>query len=97
VQWRKKFSDKGGRPSIAVKDGQVAISFYEGGRLKMAFLSRDGVIAPSTLLHTNDTASNLPRPYLAAGLNKNEWTVAWQDSDVPKGSPEIYAARILCR
>jgi len=60
-------------------------------------LSRDGVIAPSTLLHTNDTASNLPRPYLAAGANKNEWTVAWQDSDVPKGSPEIYAARILCR
>ena len=98
VQWRKKFSDKGGRPSIAVKDGQVAISFYEGGRLKMAFLSRDGVIAPSTLLHTNDSSSsNIPRPYLAAGANKNEWTVAWQDSDLPKGSPEIYAARILCR
>jgi hypothetical protein len=56
------------------------------------------VIAPSTLLHNNDaTGTNIPRPSLAAGANKNEWTVAWQDSDVPKGSPEIYAARLLCR
>ena len=97
VQWRKKFSDKGGRPSIAVKDGQVAISFYEAGKLKMAFLSRDGVTAPSTLMHINDVGTNIPRPSLAAGANKSEWTIAWQDSDIPKGSPEIYAARILCR
>ncbi len=97
VQWRKKFSDKGGRPSIAVKDGQVAISFYEGGKLKMSFLSRDGVTAPSTLMRINDTGTNIPRPSLAAGANKSEWTLAWQDSDIPKGSPEIYAARILCR
>jgi serine/threonine-protein kinase len=98
VQWRKKFSDKGGRPSIAVKDGQVAISFYEGGKLKMAFLSRDGVIAPSTLLRVYDSAGgNIPRPYLAAGASKSEWTIAWQDSDTAKGSPEVYAARILCR
>ena len=88
VQWRKKFSDKGGRPSIAVKDGQVAISFYEGGRLKMAFLSRDGVIAPSTLLHTNDsTSSTLPRPYLAAGANKNEWTRRMAGLGPPEGKP----------
>jgi serine/threonine-protein kinase len=98
VQWRKKFSDKGGRPSIAVKEGQVAISFYEGGKLKMAFLSRDGVIAPSTLMRVNDASgNNIPRASLAAGGSKSEWTIAWQDSDVPKGSPEIYAARILCR
>jgi hypothetical protein len=98
VQWRKKFSDKGGRPSIAVKDGQVSIAFYEAGKLKMAFLSRDGVIAPSTILRINDASgNNIPRPSLAAGANNNERTVACQDSDIPKGSPEIYATRILCR
>jgi serine/threonine-protein kinase len=96
VQWRKKFSDKGGRPSIAVHDGQVAISYYEGGRMKMAFLSRDGVIAPSTLLRVVD-GGNIPRPSLAAGAQKKEWTIAWQDSDSPKGSPEVYATRILCK
>lgn len=98
VQWRKKFSDKGGRPSIAVHGGQVAISFYEGGRLKMAFLSRDGVIAQSTLLRiVEGSGNNIPRPSLAPGARKNEWTIAWQDADVPKGSPEVYATRILCK
>lgn len=96
VQWRKKFSDKGGRPSIAVHNGQVAISFYEAGRLKMAFLSRDGVIARSTLLRVFD-GNNIPRPSLAPGARKNEWTIAWQDSDSSKGSTEIYATRILCK
>jgi len=98
VQWRKKFSDKGGRPSIAAHDGQVAISYYEQGRLKLAFLSRDGVSAPSTLLRMAEpTSYNLTRPSLAPGARKNEWTIAWQDSDTPKGSPEVYAARVLCK
>ncbi len=98
VQWRKKFSDKGGRPSIAVHNGQVAIAYYESGRLKMAFLSRDGVTAPSTLLRVFEgTASGVPRPSLAAGARPSEWAIAWQDSDAPKGSPEVYATRIQCK
>jgi serine/threonine-protein kinase len=98
VQWRKKFSDKGGRPSLSVNNGQVAISYYEAGRLKMAFLSRDGVTSPSTLLRVFEGAgNNIPRPSLAPGARKNEWTIAWQDSDIPKGSPEVYASRILCK
>jgi serine/threonine-protein kinase len=102
VQWGGKFSDKGGRPSIAVSDGQVALSFYEAdaprgaqtGRIKMAFLTRDGVGKPTTLLRINDVYN--PRPSLAAGAQKGEWTLAWQDSDTPKGAPEVYAARIVC-
>ncbi len=95
VQWHNKFSAKGGRPSIAVHDGQVAIVYYEKGTMKMVFPSRDGVSQPSSLARVFD-ASN-PRPSLAAGTKKGEWSVAWQDSDNPKGSPEIYAARIVCR
>ena len=95
VQWWKKFSDKGGRPSIAVSDGQVAVAFYEGGRMKMAFLSRGGVSASSTLFRVWE--ANSPRPSLAAGAQKGEWTVAWQDSDAPKSGPEVFASRIVCR
>ena len=95
VQWHNKFSEKGGRPSIAVNDGQVAIAYYEKGALKMSFLSRDGISKPSTLLRVLD--ANTPRPSLAPGAVKGEWNVAWQDSDVAKGSPEVYAARIVCR
>ncbi|MBX3188124.1 MAG: serine/threonine protein kinase [Labilithrix sp.] len=99
VKWRKKFADKGARPSIAVNDGQVAIAYYEGkgeaGRLKLAFLSRDGVSeARSSIARVFD--ANNPRPSLAAGAQKNEWTLAWQDSDVAKGNAEVYAARVLC-
>jgi hypothetical protein len=43
------------------------------------------------------TSYNLTRPSLAPGARKNEWTIAWQDSDTPKGSPEVYAARVLCK
>ena len=93
VQWSKKFL-KAARPSIAVNEGQVSIAFYEGGRMKMAFLSRDGVSEPTTLLRVIDP--NNPRPSLAAGAQKNEWTVAWQDSET-KGVSEVYAARLLCR
>jgi len=98
VQWRKQFSAKGGRPAIAANGGQVAVSYYEpskdGWRIKMAFLSRDGISAPSTIGRIHDGSA--PRASLAAGAKPDEWTLAWQDSDVPKGPPEVYAARVLC-
>jgi eukaryotic-like serine/threonine-protein kinase len=96
VQWHNKFSEKGGHPSIAVNDGQVAISYYENKTLKMLFLSRDGVSPSSPLVKVKDGKDN-PRPSLSAGAKKGEWSIAWQDSDVAKGSAEIYAARIVCR
>jgi serine/threonine-protein kinase len=109
VMWRKKFSDsRGGRPTLAVNSGQVAIAYYdyvrEGSRdvprLRLAFLSRDGVSAPSTLFRFTEATGNIPRPSLAPGQRKNEWAIAWQDTETSaKGapSPEIYAARLLCK
>jgi serine/threonine-protein kinase len=93
-QWRKKFSDRGGHPSLAVNEGQVALAYYESGRVKMAYLNNDGVQPVSTLLRVHDI--NNPRPSLAAGTNKNEWSIAWQDSDTPRGGPEVYASRVVC-
>jgi hypothetical protein len=61
----------------------------------MRYLSSDlGVSQPSPLLRVHDV--DRPRPTLAAGVDKNEWTIAWQDSDVPRGTPEVYASRIVC-
>ena len=95
VQWHNTFAPKGGHPSIAVSEGQVAITYYEKGAMKMVSLSRDGVSQPSTLLRVFDM--NNPRPSLAAGAKKGEWTVAWQDSDVAHGAAEVYASRIVCK
>ncbi len=99
VQWRKKFSDKGGRPALAVNSGRVAVAYYEPyakdyWRLKMSFLSHEGVSPPSTIAHVYDGL--VPRPSISAGAKPDEWAVAWQDSDVPKGTAEVYAARVLC-
>jgi eukaryotic-like serine/threonine-protein kinase len=95
IIWRKRFAAKGGRPVLAVNEGQVAVAYYEGGRIKMASLSRDGVSAPSPLLRIYDGSN--PRASLAAGAQKNEWYLAWQDSDSPRGSAEVYAARVVCQ
>ncbi|HEY8076637.1 MAG TPA: serine/threonine-protein kinase [Labilithrix sp.] len=101
-QWKKQISVKGGHPTLAVNNGQVAIAFYEAGakgetgRIKLAPVSaREGVGTVSTLMYVQDTAR--PRPSLAPGADGAEWAMAWQDSDVPKGPSEIYAARISCK
>jgi serine/threonine-protein kinase len=96
AQWSNKFSEKGGHPTLAVNGGQVAVAYYEGGRVKMAYLSRDGVKLPaSTLFKVTD--QDRPRPSLAAGADPAEWMIAWQDADAPKGPPEVYAGRISCK
>jgi hypothetical protein len=96
VQWTKKFAERGAHPSIAVNgQGQVAVSYFEGGRIKIAFLSRDGVTGASTLLRVHDMSA--PRPSLSAGAAKNEWLLAWQDSDPKGASSEVYASRVSCK
>ncbi|MFO0669760.1 MAG: serine/threonine-protein kinase [Polyangiaceae bacterium] len=93
VMWRKKFSEKGGRPSLsASKDGLVTVTFYEGGRVKMAVLTRDGVSASSTIAKVN---GDQPRPWVAPGKGKGEFYLAWQDSEANHAEP--YAARVVCR
>jgi len=96
VIWRKKFADKGGRPSLGVNEGQVAVAYYEKGLVKMALLTGDGV-SPSSALFRIFDEKNVPRPYLSAGAQSKEWQLAWQDSDVPRGLGEVYAARVVCR
>jgi serine/threonine-protein kinase len=95
VIWRKKLGDKSGHPSLGVNKGQVAVAYYEGGKIKLSVLSRDGVTVPSVLVRVYDPSS--PRPSLAGVPDKNEWYLAWQDQESRNAPSEIYAARIVCR
>jgi serine/threonine-protein kinase len=95
VLWRKKLSDKGGRPALGVNNGVVSAAWYEKPYIKFTVLNDAGpVLPPSSVFRIHETA--YPRPSISAGANKHEWYMAWQDSDTPKGQPEIYASRILC-
>jgi len=96
VLWRKKLSDKGGRPSLGINNGVVSVAWYEKPHIKFTVLNDAGpVLPPSSVFRIYDTSA--PRPSISAGANRQEWYMAWQDSDTPKGQQEIYAARITCR
>ncbi|MBX3212848.1 MAG: protein kinase [Labilithrix sp.] len=96
VLWRKKLSDKGGRPALGVNNGQVSVAWYEKPYIKFSVVNDGGpVLPPSSVLRMYETAN--PRPSIAAGATKNEWYMAWQDSDTAKGPAEVFAARLTCR
>jgi serine/threonine-protein kinase len=97
VQWRKKLSDKGGRPALGVNNGQVAVAWYEKPYIKFSVILNDGgpVLPPSTVFRMHEIS--YPRPVISAGATEKDWYMTWQDSDVPKGSPEIYASHLTCR
>ncbi len=91
--WYKNVSAKGTRPSIATgREGDVVLSYFEAGKLKISQLSRVGA-GPATVL-AKATAADAPRPTLVAGRTSGEWYVAWLDNEF--GHLEPYMVRLLC-
>jgi serine/threonine protein kinase len=96
VLWRKKLSDKGGRPALGVNNGQVAVSWYEKPYIKFSVVNDSGPVLPASAVFRMFEIAN-PRPSIAPGATKNEWYMTWQDSDASKTPAEIYAGRLTCR
>ena len=96
VLWRKKLTDKGGRPALGVNNGVVSVAWYEKPYIKFSVVNDSGpVLPPSSVFRMHDIAN--PRASISAGATKNEWYMTWQDSDTAKGPAEVYAARLTCR
>ncbi len=92
VIWRKKVSQTGGHPSLGVGEGgQTMIAWFEKGFVRIATVTRDGVGKESAFAHVSGEP---PRPWIAAGKNKNEWLVAWEDFDGSRS--EVEAAKVVC-
>ncbi len=92
AMWHKRLAPKGAHPSLGVSEGQVAVAYYEQGRIWMSLLSRDGVGTTSVLTRVS---GDQPRPWIAAGKQKGEWLLAWQDAE--DRHIEAYAARVVCK
>jgi serine/threonine-protein kinase len=91
--WRKKFAPTGSHPSLGVSpDGLVEVAFYDGGKIRVAALTRDGVGTTTTF---GRVSGDQPRPWISSGKAHGEWYVAWQD--VEAGHTEAYVARLTCR
>jgi serine/threonine protein kinase len=93
ILWRKKFDPKGGHPTLAIApSGSVELAWFEGGRLKIAAMTRDGVgLATPIAKATGDP----PPPSLAPGGAPGEWYVTWLDAEA--GHPELFGTRALCK
>ncbi len=90
VLWRKKLP--GGHPTLAASDsGQVMISWFDKGWVRIATVTRDGVGKESAFARVSGEP---PRPWLAPGKNKNEWLAAWENFDGSRS--EVEAARVVC-
>jgi hypothetical protein len=91
--WRKRFAPKGAHPAVAsTPDGQAEVAFYEGGRVRVAALSRDGFGTTTTFARVTGDA---PRPWISPGRAHGEWLVSWLD--VESGHTEAFVARLQCR
>ncbi|MET0596171.1 MAG: serine/threonine-protein kinase [Polyangiaceae bacterium] len=93
ILWRKKFDPKGARPTLAIApSGAVEIAWFEGNRLKIAAMTRDGVGPPTVIARTmGDPAP----PSVVPGGAPGEWYVTWLDAEA--GHPELLGARALCK
>ena len=93
ILWRKRFAPRGGHPAVAIgPDGRAEVAFYEGGRVRIAPISRDGVGTAETF---GKTTGDQPRAWIAPGLARGEWLVSWLDMEA--GHTEPFFARLQCR
>jgi serine/threonine-protein kinase len=90
--WHREFAVRGARPSVSSTDSQVLVAWFEGGRVKLASLTRDGLGAASVIAKVNGYQ---PYPELAAGPNAGEWYLAWRDYEA--GHLETFVARARCK
>jgi serine/threonine-protein kinase len=89
--WHKVIATAGGHPAIGqARDGTLLIAFFDGGLVKIASLSGDGVGQASVV---GKVTGDPPRPWIAPGARPGEWYVAWQSA--VEGEPLV--ARVACR
>ncbi|MCL2447790.1 MAG: serine/threonine protein kinase [Polyangiaceae bacterium] len=91
--WRKRFATHGGHPALATSpEGDAEVVFYEGGRVRVASISRDGIGAASTFARVT---GDQPRAWIAPGRVRGQWLVSWLDLEA--GRTEPFVARLECR
>jgi hypothetical protein len=89
--WHRGFANRGARPTLAEGDHGVVVAWFEGARLKLAPLTRDGVGASSVVSRVNGLQ---PYPDVTHGQNRGEWYLAFRDYE--SAHLEVFALRAEC-
>ena len=89
--WHREFGTKGAAPGIVREQKSLAVAWFEGARLKLASLARDGIGTPSVISRVSGLQ---PSPELAKGSKPGEWYVAFRDYE--SAHLEIFVLRAEC-
>ena len=89
--WHREIAARGARPNVASGESGTVVAWYEGGRLKLADLTRDGLGKMSVLARVTGYQ---PQPDIAPGHRAGEWFIAWRDYEA--GHLEAYVVRAEC-
>jgi serine/threonine-protein kinase len=89
--WHRTFAGKGAGPTLARDERSSVVAWFEGSRLKLAPVTRDGVGAASVVSRVSGIQ---PAPDIARGGKPGEWYVAFRDYEA--AHLEVFAARAEC-
>lgn len=90
--WHREFASKGSRPTVAAVADAALVAWYEGGRLKAAHITRDGIDKGSTV---GRVSGFQPSAAVVPGEKVGEWYLTWRDYEA--GHLEAFVARTQCR
>jgi serine/threonine-protein kinase len=90
--WHREFARKGSRPAVASASWGAAVAWYEGNRVKLAALTRDGVDPGSVVARVG---GNQPYPAIIPGAQAGQWYISWRDYE--GGHFESFVVRAECQ
>jgi serine/threonine-protein kinase len=89
--WHKEFARQGSRPAVASAPWGAGVAWFEGGRVRLAAISRDGVGDASVVARVGGLQ---PYPSLVPGTEAGQWYVSWRDYE--GGHLEAFVVRAEC-
>ncbi|MFZ5890621.1 MAG: serine/threonine protein kinase [Myxococcota bacterium] len=89
--WHRTFAGKGAGPALGRDERSAVVAWFEGARLKLASVTRDGVGAASVVSRVSGIQ---PAPDVVRGSKPGEWYIAFRDYEA--AHLEVFAARAEC-
>lgn len=90
--WHREFARLGSRPAVAATATHAAVTWYEGGRVRLATVHRDGVDPGSVIARVSGLQ---PYPAIVPGTEPGQWYISWRDYEA--GHLESFVVRAECQ
>jgi serine/threonine-protein kinase len=90
--WHREFARGAFAPAVSPAPHGAMVAYFEGSRVKLAAMTRDGVDPGSTLAKVGGIQ---PFPAIARGREPGQWYVSWRDFE--SGHLEAYVVRAQCQ